>query len=309
MSTASTSNEDPCPICRSSAEITKDDRDRLVVVCADCGRYAIDPPFAIYLNQDEIKYPRHILSGVTRNASEHGQLIVLGEDNAQRLVDEAPVPLTLFDAIDRMLVHLANNAPNFLDAFNPEFEHLAPAVFLRDQNGAIRLLQKMKNAGLIDWQTSRSIGLSLTGWQRVDELKATGAKSDQGFVAMWFNPSTDDAWEHGFKVALRENGYEPVRVDLVHHNQKICDRIIVEIRRSGLMVADFTGNRAGVYYEAGFAQGLGIPVIWTCREDHFEEVHFDTRQYNHVVWRDATDLKSQLSDRIAATVSTSLLLD
>ncbi len=33
------------------------------------------------------------------------------------------------------------------------------------------------------------------------------------------------------------------------------------------MIADFTGHRGGVYFEAGFAHGLGIPVIWTCRED------------------------------------------
>ena len=139
----------------------------------------------------------------------------------------------------------------------------------------------------------------------MEELRATGAKSDQAFVAMWFDPSTEDAWEHGFKTALTETGYDPVRVDLIHHNQKICDRIISEIRRSGLVVADFTGNRGGVYYEAGYAQGLGIPVIWTCRKGHMENVHFDTRQYNHVVWETPEDLRSQLVDRVKATISIS----
>ena len=86
------------------------------------------------------------------------------------------------------------------------------------------------------------------------------------------------------------------------HNEKIDDRIIAEIRQSGLVVADFTGQRGGVYYEAGFANGLGIPLIWTCHDDAVENLHFDTRQYNHIVWQEPVDLRSQLVDRIAATL-------
>jgi len=65
----------------------------------------------------------------------------------------------------------------------------------------------------------------------------------------------------------------------VHHNEKICDKIVSEIRKSGLLVADFTGNRGGVYFEAGFAMGLSIPVIWTCRASDVEKLHFGLAAY------------------------------
>ena len=78
--------------------------------------------------------------------------------------------------------------------------------------------------------------------------------------------------------------------------------IIGEIRRSGLVVADFTGNRGGVYFEVGSAMGLGIPLIWTCRDTDISEVHFDTRQYNHIIWKEPEDLKQQLEYRTAAVV-------
>lgn len=68
------------------------------------------------------------------------------------------------------------------------------------------------------------------------------------------------------------------------------------------MIADFTGNRNGVYFEAGFAMGLGIPVIWTCRKDHIDNVHFDTRQYNHIVWETPEELREKLTYRIEATI-------
>jgi hypothetical protein len=67
-------------------------------------------------------------------------------------------------------------------------------------------------------------------------------------------------------------------------------------------VADFTGNREGVYYEAGFAQGLDIPVIWTVREDWLGKIHFDTRQYNHIHYRTPDELLRALKNRIMATI-------
>lgn len=121
---------------------------------------------------------------------------------------------------------------------------------------------------------------------------------------MWFDKQLKPAWDNGFEPALKATGYEPIRVDHVQHNNKIDDQIIADIRLSGLLVADFTGNRGGVYFEAGFAMGLGIPVIWTCSDTKIdvENLHFDTRQYNHILWSTPEDLKVKLQNRIAATI-------
>jgi nucleoside 2-deoxyribosyltransferase len=80
------------------------------------------------------------------------------------------------------------------------------------------------------------------------------------------------------------------------------DKIIADIRKSALLVADLTEHRQGVYFEAGFALGLGVPVIWTCRDDHKDKIHFDTRQYNCIFWRTPEELKERLINRIEATI-------
>jgi nucleoside 2-deoxyribosyltransferase len=79
---------------------------------------------------------------------------------------------------------------------------------------------------------------------------------------------------------------------------------MAHIRRSRFVVADFTGQRGGVYFEAGFALGLGHPVIWTVRSDDLTAVHFDNRQYNFLQWKDDNldDLCQRLQYRIEATV-------
>ena len=105
---------------------------------------------------------------------------------------------------------------------------------------------------------------------------------------MWFDESLDEAFKYGIEPAIEQTGYKPLRIDQKEHVNKIDDEIIAELRRSRFVVADFThgddGARGGVYYEAGFAHGLDLPVIFTCREDAVEALHFDTEHYNHIVW-------------------------
>ena len=159
-------------------------------------------------------------------------------------------------------------------------------------------------------------GLRLTGkgLERLDDLDASGAANDQGFVAMWFGEGMDEVYEQGIEPALTDVGYRAFRIDRKEHANKIDDEIIAEIRRSRFVVADFTCGtardgeaevgipRGGVYYEAGFAQGLGMPVIWTVREDQIGLVHFDTRQFNHIAWKNPEDLRTKLARRIGAVI-------
>ena len=148
--------------------------------------------------------------------------------------------------------------------------------------------------------------LTVEGYTRLAELERANAESSKCFVAMWFHDSTQKAWEEGIKRGIEDAGYEAVRIDQKEHINKIDDEIIAEIRRSRFVVADFTqgedGARGGVYYEAGFAHGLGIEVIFTCREDALQNVHFDTRQYNHIVWETPEKLRERLAARISAVI-------
>ena len=166
------------------------------------------------------------------------------------------------------------------------------------------------------WLEKRNSHIRLTpaGVKRLEELGTEAVSSDQAFVAMWFGESVNDAYEKGIEPAIKDAGYRPLRIDKKEHNNKIDDEIVAEIRRSRFIVCDFTCAviehenkqiaipRGGVYFEAGFAQGLGIPVIWTCRADQIEHVHFDTRQFNHITWNTPEELHQNLRNRIGAVI-------
>ncbi len=154
--------------------------------------------------------------------------------------------------------------------------------------------------------TLYEIMLKPAGYARLAKLDGANPDSAQGFIAMWFDDSMNDVHKDGFEPAIRCSGYKPFRIDDDNHNEKIDDHIIAEIRRSRFVVADFTSKkdepRANVFYEAGFAQGLNIPVIWTCKQDTELHKYFDTRQYNHIMWKDPEDLRDKLTMRIRAVI-------
>ena len=147
--------------------------------------------------------------------------------------------------------------------------------------------------------------LTIAGYKRIAELRGN-LDSSQAFVAMWFDESMNQAYEDGIEPAIKEAGYESLKINRKEHINKIDDEIIAELRRSRFVVADFTqgddGARGGVYYEAGFAHGLDLPVIFTCREDAVKTLHFDTAHYNHIVWTTPEELRQKLKTRILAVI-------
>jgi nucleoside 2-deoxyribosyltransferase len=130
------------------------------------------------------------------------------------------------------------------------------------------------------------------------------SESTIGFIAMWFDSSMSEARSVGFEPAIYGAGYNPVIVSGVEHINKIDDEIISQIRKSKFLVADFTGHRGGVYFEAGFAMGLGMPVFWSCRRNDLSNLHFDVRQYNCIDWTDPADLAVRLKRRIEEVIGT-----
>ena len=154
--------------------------------------------------------------------------------------------------------------------------------------------------------------VTVDGYAHLEDQRSAPAVT-QAFVAMWFDTSMNDVYDKGIRPAIERAGYKPLRIDRTEHINKIDDEIIRELRRSRFVVADFTpgddGARGSVYYEAGFARGLGIPVISTCRRDKIGEVHFDTRQFAHITWLDPTELRDSLEARIGAVIGEGAVLE
>ena len=72
--------------------------------------------------------------------------------------------------------------------------------------------------------------------------------------------------------------------------------------KSKFLISDYTNQSYGVYFEAGFALGLGQRVIYTCNKESFDDTHFDINHFPHVVYENVEELYQKLKDRIEAWI-------
>ena len=146
--------------------------------------------------------------------------------------------------------------------------------------------------------------VTVSGHDRV--AGAQEPKGREAFVAMWFDPSMNDAYKNGIEPGIRDAGFVPMRIDEKKDANRIDDDIIATIKESRFVVADMThgsdGVRGSVYFEAGFARGCDLEVIYCCRRDCIDGLPFDTRQYHHIVWETPHELRKELAERIRARI-------
>ena len=151
-----------------------------------------------------------------------------------------------------------------------------------------------------------SFTITALGWQKIDELRKQEQTVRQGFVAMAYREEAKPIRE-SFRLAISAMGYQAVILDEKEHNNQIVPEIFYEIKRSKFVVVDVTYPNYGAYYEAGFAQALGKPVIICCQKQVYEDPtkrpHFDIAQQSIIVWENHEELIARLKRRIEATVT------
>jgi hypothetical protein len=108
--------------------------------------------------------------------------------------------------------------------------------------------------------------LNMAGWQRYETPKHAQVESRAAFMAMQFGDAEFNRVVNDcFKLAVEATGFE---LRLLTDGQPaglIDDRLRVTLRTARFVIADLTHANNGAYWEAGFAEGLGRPVIYTCR--------------------------------------------
>jgi hypothetical protein len=177
---------------------------------------------------------------------------------------------------------------------------------------------------------TKILNITVKGYERLRELRRVAKDSRQCFVAMWFTLDMVNAYEKAIRPAIEyfepgqsEPRFRALKIDQKEHTNDINDEIISEIRRSRFMVCDLTGYCGGVYWEAGFARGLGLEVIYTCRDDWIkpktenlvlqdsttrevkrEGIHFDLEHMNRIEWKadDLDGFRDKLTKRIKAVI-------
>lgn len=112
------------------------------------------------------------------------------------------------------------------------------------------------------------ICLQFAGWNYFHKLAKYQKNSKQIFMAMQFNEEARNFVNTHLKPLTKKLGFDLKLLDeIISEENLIDDKLRVEIKHSRLLVCDLTHGNQGAYWEAGYAEGLDIPVLYICRHD------------------------------------------
>ncbi len=172
------------------------------------------------------------------------------------------------------------------------------------EGGIIKVSQRM---GMLRGLFFLNVNLTLEGWERYYSEKRGRFDGNYGFLAMQFNDLDLEA----FVRDVLKPAVEGIGFDL--HDMRdsatagIIDNIIrVKIRDAKFVIADLTHDNHGAYWEAGYAEGLGKPIIYICEKEKFENngTHFDTNHCTTIPW--SRDDDEGFREALTATLGRSL---
>ncbi len=204
------------------------------------------------------------------------------------------------DATDTALVGAFNTA--MFDQLRKELE----------TRGILQALTRVEipNPRGVGVLVGHAYGLTLDGWERYEAERHGRVAGRYGFIAMKFGDAVlDGLVEVTVKPAVRSGiGYDLVDLRDVSRAGVIDNILREQIRDAAFVLVDLTHDNSGAYWEAGYAEGLGKPVVYLCERAKFDKAktHFDTNHCTTILW--STDKPDALRAELIATLRRSLNL-
>lgn len=307
-----------CLFCDKIAHFNETIRSTVEIKCDNCGFYVVSNTFADQ-DRDIIKkyiQHKHLISGLIREKNDLKlQIEIITNQNIENLMNDALIPKTLMQKLDKILLYYYRKSNTFGSWL--KFDENTPYSigYAKNSEELSNLIQGLIDYGLFKYINHgghmKQFSVSLNGISRAEEILSTNTISKKVFVAMGFKNDLLEAHEKAIVPACKECGFDAFLIIETEHNGDITDKIISEIKTSKFVITDFTYNNQGAYFEAGYAQGRGLEVIRTCKNEWFNGVdehgeknrlHFDINHYNFILWDDVEDLKNKLVNRIKATI-------
>lgn len=318
-----------CPICNNPKATTASDQriDAVRVHCPTCGRCLVDDPLIEpgedgFIIQEDIKSCMYyFLTQHRKEQKKEDRRLVNFIFDRNKTVDPDAVltmskeglmnifPADMDAHLSMILVNFVNlcERPGNLIFESTTVLDVSHLFFLKEGQESKKVeeirwwLETLKTMDYVKQKFKNGYELTLEGWKRADSFAKTQTTSKTVFVAMNFADELQSV-KAEIKRAIESTGFTPMVIEDKEHNNQILPEILHEIRKSRFVVADFTNQRGGVYYEAGYAEGLGIPLIAMCRKDDFGNIHFDLKQKNTILWEIPEDIYDKLVKRIKATL-------
>jgi len=261
-----------------------------------------------------IESNKHVLAGLILNdrfpPTDEKLKIVCTNDYLEKLLKEVDYPKSPKEKFLFIMLYLESLQiwDGKSNVINPDDKRIYNKLFLRSSDEFEFYLKSLKGKEFISLNRSGSeynVSITFEGLNYIIENQNSHIISNKCFVAMSFSREPAIlAIREAIKAACESCNFVPILADEYHHETDVTvnDFMLKSMKESRFIIADFTEQKDGVYFEAGYGMGRGIKVILTCRNDFFEESHFDTSHYPHITYDTPNELCEKLINKIGAWI-------
>jgi hypothetical protein len=175
------------------------------------------------------------------------------------------------------------------------FQELIQAIFKRPKEASSKpAINSLIDTGDLAKEVAREVmqvlradpqGIRLPDWSPDPELV---------FVIISFTPDMEPIFD-GIKAAGVKHKLRVERVKDVPGDYRITDKVVQMIHAARIIVADLTHERPNVYFELGYARGLGKTVVTIAREG--TKLHFDVKDWTCFFYNDSRVVERYLDER------------
>jgi nucleoside 2-deoxyribosyltransferase len=303
-----------CEVCGSPANVTQSGF-YFIINCSRCGDFQIDREAAAAWPRTAADETRRALASHLVRKMQGSERPILSDEFFSSLSGRSlPTAKEMSDNLLLTISERVGGRPGAPISLNHNgdiaLEASIGAISGEDVLWAVRSLEEQ---GFLkgSWSQHFANGwLTADGWERIQDLKRAHVSSRYAFFARQFrNVDLDTVYGQCLKQAIAETGFE---LRTVTQKAGHIDAIIEdEIRRCRFLIADLSDDNAGAYWEAGFAEGLGKPVIYICRgkekDGKDKKTHFDTEHRQTVRWNLGN--LEETAARLKAVIRNTLLGD
>ncbi len=185
----------------------------------------------------------------------------------------------------------------FISHKSKEFVGLQYWIGALSDKTVYRILEELLKQGFIINNSKPSdsyenIELTISGWKEYERLQRPNKESKYVFLAMKFVKEQQEFLKEKLSPMLKDLGLELRLLPEIPSKENLIDnKLRVAIRQSRLLICDLTHGNQGAYWEAGYAEGLGLPVIYIGNqeildsEDKEIKPHFDVNHQNIFSWK------------------------
>ncbi len=239
----------------------------------------------------------HIISAYIREKTDCNDKVYLKADDLESIADSPNIPVTIEDKGNRLLQYLYRHSEgpeepvaihplsnNYNLTYSPNLQEL---VYIIDKLGNEQFLIR----------EGMNFKLTEKGWN--EAAASTGGKKLKACsILIQGGNELHGEWQEKLLPKIGQFGYQPT---LLTHTQSPENEQydLGLIAESKLIIADVTGQAPGVYFAAGYALGIGTPVIWTVNSSDADKLTVQLQEIRPIVWDTAEELAVLIQQKLS----------